>query len=155
MIHEAKVIDGKLKLLNENIFKQEIKQYDNKNICLSITTDKISRSQQQNNYLWGVVYNSFVPEHFDDPRDVHEYFTQKYLRYEDVVDFNNEKAFKNLLESIRKHARLIISHKVVDDKVEIIWIRSTTTLSTKQFGKYVDRIISDAFNLKIAIPEAH
>lgn len=84
-----------------------------------------SRSNQQNRYLWGVVYEMIAKEIGEHPEKVHELMKYKFLR--ETKEVNGE---------------------------EMIYLESTADLSTDDFGQYIDKIKDWALHfLNITIPE--
>lgn len=99
--------------------KVEVKQYGE------------NRTNQQNRYLWWVVYKIISDELWYNENEVHDLFKAKYLR----VDKYIEKDWK---------------------KINIPRIRSTTDLNTKEFKEYIDKIRDFvSINLWIYVPEAN
>ena len=86
LTYKGKVKDGKLLIFKRQQMLTEITGlYDGKNVTLTIDRTKSSKTQQQNAYLWGVVYE-YALEGFRDKGnlgltidDIHEFFKTKYL----------------------------------------------------------------------------
>ncbi len=69
---------------------------------VSFAEKKRRRSEQQNRYLWGVVYKT-VCEHLEgwDAEDVHEYFLGEHFGWETLEGFGRKR-----MKPIRRSARL-------------------------------------------------
>jgi hypothetical protein len=109
------------------------------------------RSNNANKFLWAC-YSYFIPDNFDSTDEVHEYFTRKFLRRDSLFESDKTNLQKEL-EKLRKEARRIISAKIIDDKIEIVWIKSTTRLNKKQFSEYTENVIREGNQLGIEFPE--
>ena len=84
-----------------------------------------ARSNQQNKYLWGVVYELIAKEIGEHPETVHELMKYKFLRT--TKEVNGE---------------------------ELTYCESTADLSTDDFGQYIEKIKDWALHfLNITIPE--
>lgn len=109
------------------------------------------RTSQANKYLWGYVYPLFCPDHFDVPQKVHEHFTKEFLSVQDIVDVNEEQlqifVEKLLKQSSQTHKPKF--GKIIDNKVQIDWVRSTASLTKKQFSDYTNKVIDEGANLGI------
>lgn len=101
------------------------------------------RSSQHNKYLWGAVYPAFCPDNFSTPQDVHKHFTAELLSVEDLVDITEEEMseFVNKIYGQKSKAHKIkIIPSVDTHKVIIQWVRSTASLTKKQFIDYIERV---------------
>ena len=98
---------------------------------VTIKLYKKARSQEQNAYLWGVVYPTIQSaiqlsrgEHYSTD-DLHEWFRDKFL-----------------------------PKKAITIKGETKVVRpSTTKLTTKEFGDYLDQVIMFAAESGIVVPD--
>lgn len=100
-----------------------------------------ARTSESNRYLWGVVYQSFVPEHFDTCLEAHKYFTEKFLGRESIININEESLNEELSEIISKSSQ---THKPkikkINDTIEVKWVLSTASLSKKKFNEYITQV---------------
>lgn len=120
------IIFGRIKECQVQIqrfYIDEVKKMEGKSIEIKPVSN--SRSDQQNRYMWGVVYK-LVSDHTGfTPEEVHETYKIKFLTY--------EKEHKGKIYKFTK---------------------STANLSTLEFGEYLDKVINHAQGeLKIIIPE--
>lgn len=99
------------------------------------------RTSKSNKYLWKAVYGGFVPDHFDKEVDAHIYFAKKYLPQNDIVDIT-EETLQKFMNKILKYSSQNIPPKItmIDDKIEINWVRSTASLTKKQFSDYIENV---------------
>jgi hypothetical protein len=128
----GKIEGGKLSLHNRKRFELEIEQCKDCEIILTIKK-RGRRSNQQNRYLFGVVYLECRQAFFD-------------LGYRKTVD-QVHGFFK----------RLFLPENIVDKNGTIIgeWEGSTTELNKDEFSEYIERIREwAAENLGIDIPDA-
>lgn len=93
----------------QRFFKPDLLKNEGKSVEIKI--EENSRTQQQNRYMWGVVYKIVSQETGYTVNEVHEVFKQKFLTY-------TKKGHK--------------------------FTKSTTELSTKEFGEYLDQVINYA-----------
>lgn len=91
------------------------------------------RSNQQNRYLWGVIYSIIAGEIGEDVETVHQICGQKFLS-----------------------ERIIITGDQSPENEEtFLVVKSTTKLDTKQFSEYCEAIRHWAWHeLNISIPDA-
>ena len=83
------------------------------------------RSNNQNEYMWGIIL-PLISEHTGHSvEDLHDIFKTKFLK-----------------------------SKLMWRGTELVVVGSTTELSTVEFGEYLDKIIAEAGELSIEIPEA-
>ncbi len=79
------VSDGRLILSNRKRFDDDIKQFEGKRVEVVISKLNKRKSNEQNRYLWGVVYPCALRGFQDaghsglDLNDIHEYFKGQYL----------------------------------------------------------------------------
>jgi hypothetical protein len=85
-----------------------------------------TRSQQQNGYLWGVVYPCIALEIGEDCDRVHELMKNIFLS--EIIEVKNEE------------------YRIT---------KSTTALDTKEFTEYIDQVIMWAWHeLSVVVPDA-
>lgn len=108
------------------------------------------RTSQANKYLWGAVYPAFCPEHFDEPQDAHKHFSKQFLLQEDIVDIE-EESLQIFTEKLLKQSSQTHKPKFVKkgDAVTIFWVRSTASLTKKQFMEYVNKVVDFGATLGI------
>lgn len=124
------VESGKLHLLNEARFKDDLRQFKDCDVQVTVKK-KGRRSSQQNRFYWGVVVEEIRLNLLDrgnrfDADTVHEYLKQKF-NYESIV---------------------------ITQTGEMLQVgQSTTELNKEEFGVYLDRIIEwAAQSLELTIP---
>jgi len=108
----------------KRLLMDEYRRNEGKDVRVQIGPYQNKRTTRQNSYLWGVVYAEIAADTGYSTEDIHEAMKAKFLP-RNFVDIGNE---------------------------EIRVPKSTTTLSTDEFGKYVDQIVAFAGELGIAIP---
>lgn len=86
---------------------------------------KPRRTDQQNRYLWGVVYATIAQETGHNPNDLHEYFLGEFFGWEvyDVMGISRKRPQERSSRQIKA-----------------------------RFSEYIESIISRAANLGIMIP---
>ena len=103
------------------------------------------RTYLQHRYLFGGVYSEFVSNgNFNTVDEAHEYFTEHFLKRTDVFE-ENETAY---MQKCLSKARKIISNQMyhsycgseVKSKLKVVWVQSTTSLTTKEFNNYIEAI---------------
>jgi hypothetical protein len=57
--YEGKVVDGKLLMKEPMRFKQDLKNFDGKEVVIEVKLKKKFRSHPQNDYYWRVIVKSF------------------------------------------------------------------------------------------------
>ena len=82
---------------------------------LSVKPWRNIRSNQQNKYLWGVIYQMISEETGNAPEEVHEYCSSKWLS--ETREFRTKRGAES-----------------------IFVVRSTTSLKTVEFMSYTDKI---------------
>jgi hypothetical protein len=96
-------------------------------VSVTFSRPKSARSLKQNAYLWGVVYESIAEHTGMSTEDVHDWCRLEFLPRRFVTLAGKEK-------EIRK---------------------TTTQLSSREFGEYVDRVTAwAAQELGVTVPEA-
>lgn len=58
---------------------------------IEVRESKDTRTNQQNRYLWGVVYKLLSDETGNDPEDLHEYFLGEHFGWEEVTVLGKKK----------------------------------------------------------------
>lgn len=117
---------GVLELRNRPVMEKEIKQYDDCPAVIKVERLKNSRSKQQNSYYWAVILKTISESTGHSEEELHAIFKKMFL----------PKIFKKF------------------GKRTVMISGSTTALSTDEFARYIDRIIAEAGQMGIAIPEA-
>lgn len=116
------------------------------------------RTYLQNRYLWGGVYSEFVKNgNWDRAEFAHHYFTHKYLCHTDTFGKEDTEFMQKQLSK----AREILSYRTYyvfkgmekESKLEVVWIQSTASLSTKEFNNYIEAIKIEAAELGLHIKE--
>lgn len=120
-------------------FRNDLLEFAGKDITLTISKVSKSRSNNQNRYLWAVVYPYFLKGLIDVGYDLEENDTETI----------HEFCKKEFLE-----ARKIGKKDVQNSFGETISMpASTTRLSTEEFNKYIERISQFAAEyLSVTIP---
>lgn len=122
----ASIKNGVLVYDNERYMRTLISNYaDTDKVRVIVEKERGTRSRRANNYLWGVVYPLIAEYMGETPEDVHEIMRSKFLR----------------TKRIWRGGELTI-------------LKSTTQLTSLEFGEYVERIIQEAAGLGISIPIA-
>ncbi len=113
--YTGKVTDGKLKLVHEARFKEELKTFEGKTVTLTLHKKTNKRSNAQNSYYWGVV----VPLVQEGARDMGEKLT---------ADQTHEMLKRECLkgELINKETGDIVN-----------FARTTTVLTTVEFMDFI------------------
>lgn len=129
------VSDGRLILSNRKRFDEDIKQFEGKRVEVVISKANKRKSNEQNRYLWGVVYPCALRGFQDaghsglDVDDIHEYFKGQYLSK--GKDISNPKTGETITVS-----------------------KTTTILSTTEMMDYINEIARFcAEMLNVVIPE--
>lgn len=109
------------------------------------------RTSQANRYLWGYVYPSFCPDNFDTPQKAHEHFTAEYLLQHELIDLE-EESLQKFTERLLKQSSQTHKPKFkkeTDEVVSVFWVRSTASLTKKQFLDYTNKVIDFGASLGI------
>jgi len=109
------------------------------------------RTSQANRYLWGYVYPSFCPDNFSTPQEAHEHFTAEFLIQQEIIDLT-EESLQKFTERLLKQSSQTHKPKFVrqdDTTVTVFWVRSTASLTKKQFLDYTNRVIDFGASLGI------
>jgi hypothetical protein len=108
--------DGKIRFYNPEGLEHYLREMPEE-IYVVISKKKITRSQQQNRYYWGVVIKHISNKTGYEPSEVHSWLSENIL-VEIVPD---------------KCKRVIINKK------EVLDIPSTTSLTTREFEEYLSK----------------
>jgi len=129
----TKIINGKI-TNNRESFIRSLNEFNSKEVTITIEERKATRSTEQNNYLWGVIYPLLKKGFFDTQGEVysieqiHEAMKQRY----------------NYIDSINKQT---------GDFVRLP--KSTTKNNTKEQEAYHEelrRFALEWFNINIPLP---
>jgi hypothetical protein len=129
----TKIINGKI-TNNRESFIRSLNEFNSKEVTITIEERKATRSTEQNNYLWGVIYPLLKKGFFDTQGEVysieqiHEAMKQRY----------------NYIDSINKQT---------GDFVRLP--KSTTKNNTKEQETYHEelrRFALEWFNINIPLP---
>ena len=132
---KSNVVNGNLKRNREQI-KQAIASFEGKDIIISIDKAKKSRSNQQNNFYWGVcipLIQSGLKE------ATGEYFGSDNIHYDILL-----KMFAPQYEFVNKNTGQILSKQI-----------SSSEMTTTQFCEYIMEIqkwASEFLNIDIPNP---
>lgn len=125
-VHHAKLNEhGELEYQNVNYFLGMLKTFYPCDVRITVERKKQKRTQAQNRYLWGVVYDIFAQETGYTPEEIHQVMSSKFLRKKNVWRGG-----------------------------EITTLRSTTELTSDEFSEYIMAVIMEASDMGITIPEA-
>lgn len=113
----GRVIEGRLELGDRESFTNYYKQFEGKNVVISIEKATRKRSSPQNSYLWGIVYKVISEYTGYEIEEVHEICKAR---------FNPQ--LKELL------------NKETGELEMMGYSGSTTKLDTVQFMEYVEKI---------------
>ena len=135
MIHYGTVTNGKLVISHRASFDNDLRKFEGVRVELSLEKAKKKRSDLQNRYLWGLVYDlalqGFMEEGHEglSKDDIHYFFKKRHL-----------PDGKQIADPITGEVTLIP--------------RSTTTLGTVEFIHYVEMIAKDLAEwFGIVVPE--
>lgn len=83
-IFYGKVEKGVLLISNKEVFKSYLRNFEGKDIALTIKEPSRTRqrSNKENSYLWGVVYQIISQHTGYHPEEVHEAMKWKFLKKE-------------------------------------------------------------------------
>ena len=84
-IFPGRVEGGRLKLVNENAFREQVKTLDGKDVELCIRKKKRSRSTNQNAYYWGVVIKLLANHCGYTDEEMHEALKFQFLRVDGII----------------------------------------------------------------------
>jgi hypothetical protein len=121
------VTKGNLTLKNPQFFKEELNDLSG-DVIVIVSECRGKRSDNQNRYIWGVVYKLISDFTGYTCEEVHEYYKEKFLSDKKTIQIGAEEIPIN--------------------------VASTTKLSTKEFEEYCENIRRHAaVELQILIPE--
>ena len=131
--YQGKVENGVLNVVHRKRMTEDIKQFEGKNVIITLTRKKKKRSNPQNKYYWGVV----VPVVKQGLRDA----GYPIMGIDKVHDYLKLEFLRDLL--------------VNEDTGEVITvIKSTTELSTSEFMDFLAQVQQWATEfLNIYIPD--
>jgi len=147
----SQIVDNKDRKLVKAFYSKRKGQYS----IMTLRDEEDKRNNQMNRHLWGIVYHAFIPDHFETPIDVHIHFSDKFLKQESIFDFDEktlQAEIEKILKEARKTGKSILSTQIINDKVEIIWVRSTASLSKEDFLEYEKNVIREGGSLGIEFP---
>lgn len=131
----GKVTDGKLTIIDRPKFEGEIKSFEGKRVEITLQKAKRSKTNDQNRYLWGCVYEYALQGLKDvgneniTKDDVHQYLKDKFLS-------NGKEIIIPETGEVRKISK------------------TTTTLTTTEMMEYVEQIAKFCAEfLGVVIPE--
>ena len=124
-VAKGEIKDGVLVYANERYVRTIIQGYeDTAKVRVVIERERLNRTKKQNNYYWFGL--GLIAEHCGYTTDeLHEVFKARYLKT-----------------------------KRVWRGADITVLRSTTELTSDEFGEYIDRIIQEGAELGVVIPMA-
>lgn len=122
----ASLKDGKLVFYNEAYFRTILSKYDDEpKVRVIVEKERGIRTQNQNSYYWGIVLK-YIGEYMGErEEDLHEVFKAKFLK-------------------TRRQWR----------GSEMTILKSTTDLTSDEFGVYIDRCIQEGSELGVVVPIA-
>lgn len=126
MLFYAKSQNGQLVFDNKRLLERYLQSTDTKALVIDIDRETGVRTQNQNSYLWGVVYKCIADSTGYSENELHEIFKRMFLPPR-FITWKGQK--------IRVPG-------------------STAKLDKVQFGEYVDRIASEVGSMGITIPPA-
>lgn len=134
--------DCKPQLLDED--REGLRKFYSKHsgqwIEMTLESEEDRRTNKMNKKYWAIL-NEFVPDHFNTADEAHDFFTKKYLLRNSLIN-STEESLNEILYQIKKEARKILSfNKTMGDNIEIIWIKSTASLSKKDFSDYLEKVM--------------
>ena len=118
------IVDGRLVLDNPRWFKGMIQLHDDCKVMVVVERRKKSKSKEQLGYLWGVVYPLITEHTGHTPEELHEIFKSKFLR-----------------------------RRMLWRGTDITTVNGTQGLSTGEMAEFTSKVILEANELGIAIPE--
>lgn len=121
----AYIKGGELFFNSPRFFKGMIQQFeDNKNVDVTVSPRNRSKSKEQQGYLWGVVYPEIAEHTGHTPEELHDIFKRKFL----------------LRKRFWRGAELAV-------------VGSTQSLTANEMAEFISKIILEAGEMEIAIPD--
>lgn len=120
------IVNGKLVLDNERHFLGMIGTFeDTPKVRIIIEKERGTRTQRQNAYYWGIVLK-YIGEYMGErEEDLHEIFKARFLKT-----------------------------KRVWRGADITILKSTSDLTSDEFGIYIDQVIQEGAELGVVVPMA-
>jgi len=110
---------------------------------------KRNRTREQNNLYWKWL-SVIEADTGQDAEELHEYYKGKFLAR--ILVRDNEK-YAEMSERVKK-VRADGYHEIADQmRAHIMFMTSTSALTTKQFSEYMDMIDRDAAEVGITLPQ--
>ena len=121
----ASIEKGELVFSSPRFFKGMIQQFeDTKNVDVIVSPRNRSKSKEQAGYLWGVVYPEIAEHTGHSPEELHDIFKRKFL----------------LRRRLWRGTELAV-------------VGSTHTLTANEMAEFISKIILEAGEMEIAIPD--
>lgn len=120
-VHQITVVDGRAKFKNRKLFDYCLKEFEGKQADIILDTHRKRKSNDQNRYLWGVVYPCALRGFQDaghsglNNDDMHEYFKERFLT-----------KGKDIIHPLTGEVKTIA--------------KTTTILSTTEMMEYIEEI---------------
>lgn len=121
----SKIENGDLKLFDRDGFVRYIKAQPDGKYSLIVKKWRKPRSNKQNAWYWGVILPLIADETGHTTEELHEIFKKLFLQRQ-VIMFNGQ---------------------------EYELPGTTTTLNTSEMTEFINRVIVEASNMGIVIPE--
>lgn len=117
---------GNLSLNNRQKFQEYLTTLEGQEIRIVVKRKRFkARSLNQNAWYWGAILPEIAKHTGHTPEDLHEIYKKMFLP-----------------------KRFTVYH---DQEIELL--PTTTTLTTAEFGEYIERIRGDAAEMGIVIPD--
>ena len=124
---KAKVSNGKLVLPSTKLFRENLKNFEGKEVDLIIQRHRKTRTNQQNRYYWGAII-PILAEHFGyEDDELHQALKWIFLRKKfgplpTVISTTklNTAQFTDYIDRIKRWAS--VNHNVVLPDPEEIWL---------------------------------
>ncbi len=119
------LIDGKVVFKNRRYFDGMLSTFENEEKCrLTLEKERGTRTQQQNRYYWFCL--TIIAEHCGYlPEELHEVFRSKFLK--------TKKVYRG---------------------GELTVLKSTTSLTSIEFGEYIEQCRREGFEMNCITPDA-
>ena len=125
-VSHGSIKDGKLVLDNPPYFRTILSGYeDTPKVRITIEKQRGARSKRANNYYWGVVLPLIGAHMGERTEDLHEIMKARFLKTKRVWRGG-----------------------------EITILKSTSQLTTDEFGEYIEQVIQEGAELGVIIPMA-